>query len=367
MSNEILIERAKQVDVIALLETYSELRRKASGEYEGPCPFCGGSDRLSVRADGWFCRVCKPIDPAHGWHSAIDFVQAQKGVDFLGAVELLTGDKLEAPVKPISAARKAESNKSAPFDAKRYENALWAAQGDLDASETAQAYLRGRGLENSTWIAYGVGLAVKAPLPVTNGEQTAPALMIPWYRAGKLIAVRYRFLEKQTYTNADGKTLSTKQTSRGSFRGALFGGQMMPDYVTLPVDQNGRCAEQLRTLILCEGEINTMSIWQVANGWRWDVLSLGSESAKLSDGAISLAKRYGRVLVWMDRKEVARGLKNDLGAFANYSPVIDGKEHDANDLLKLGKLGEYLREIRRLACDSDEERQRVEYDTQEYS
>lgn len=370
MGNEALIERAKNVDVVELLGAYSELRRKASGEYEGPCPFCGGDgkndNRFTVKHDGWFCRRCQPLDPRHGWHSAIDFVQRKNNVDFLGAVELLTGDKLEAPVKPLTASKRAAATVAPYWDESRYRASLLAAQGNLDASDTAQEYLIGRGLDLATWVAYGVGFDPAVSLPATNGQQKAPALAIPWYRGDKLIAIRYRFLEKHTYANADGREVSAKQTSRGSFRGALYGGQMMPPFVAMPVDdERGRCAEQLRTLVLCEGEINTMSIWQVAHSWRWDVLSVGSESAKLSDGAISVAKRYGRVLVWMDRSEVGERIVGDIGdsgAAWVHSPTIGGKECDANDLLQRNALAAYLQGARRRACRSDAERQRVEYD-----
>lgn len=358
---EQLIERTKQIDLIEMLGAYSELRRKSSGEYEGPCPFCGGDDRLSVRADGWFCRVCKPIDQAHGWHSAIDFVMARNNVDFPAAVELLTGDKLEVPVKPISAARRAESFGGGSFDQDWYERRVEAAELALEGSTLAMDYLANRGLTEATWKAYRVGYDEAVSLPATAGREKRPALVIPWVRGGKLIAVRFRFLEAHTYRNTDGKELTAKQTSRGNFRGALFGGQTMPEFTAMPVDDaQGRCAEQLRTLVLCEGEINAMSIWQVAQPWRWDVLSLGSESAKLSAGAVALAKRYGRVIVWMDRAKIASAISDELGAFKVYSPVAKttGKSLDANDILQAGALDELLRSWRIKACRSDIETER---------
>ena len=56
------IAAAKRVDLLALAGSYTELHRKAAGEYEGPCPRCGGSKRFVVheRERWWFCRDCHP-------------------------------------------------------------------------------------------------------------------------------------------------------------------------------------------------------------------------------------------------------------------------------------------------------------------
>ena len=83
--------------------------------------------------------------------------------------------------------------------------------------------------------------------------------------------------------------------------------------------------------LLIRGEINALSAWQVAVR-AVDVLSLGSESAKLSPAAVAAAQSYGRVLCWADRSAVAQSLMAALpGAYGVRSP--GGK--DANDLCRV--------------------------------
>ena len=124
-------------------------------------------------------------------------------------------------------------------------------------------------------------------------------------------------------------------------------------------------AEQTRTLVLCEGEINAASIWQVAHDTRLDVLSVGSESTRLTDAMVAHAAKYKHVIVWMDRREVATKMREQLpaGTVAVASPLRkddqgnvltgpDGKPQkiDANDMLRIGKLGAFLAGVRVKAC-----------------
>jgi DNA primase len=51
----------QQVDLLDLVGRDTQLRKVAStrgGEYAGPCPFCGGRDRLRVQPERrlWWCR-----------------------------------------------------------------------------------------------------------------------------------------------------------------------------------------------------------------------------------------------------------------------------------------------------------------------
>lgn len=238
--------------------------------------------------------------------------------------------------------------------------------------DDATGYLASRALTWETAALWCVGYRPDAPLPGTWDAKAKrhtidpkPALVIPWYRGGKLAAVRYRFFQKHEYRDVDGKERAAKLTSvpGSDFTGLLYGGHMLPSFVTLPLDGNGKCAEQLRTLVIVEGEINAMSIWQVANGWRWDVLSLGSESQKLPDGGRLLAERYGRTIVWMDKADVAKKMMSQIpGSVAISSPIVDGRKVDANDMVQTGQLAEFLIDARQRACRKDEERERVKWD-----
>lgn len=368
-----ILTQARTADVLALAEHRVQLQRESATEYAGPCPKCGGSDRLHVKADGFFCRQCHPK-----WGDAIEFIRWIDGFDFVRAVETLTGYRKEngktmtqtpvaqrqpAPVKPDA--------QTAPWIAKA--NVLVNNAHNLlvsDGATLAHNYLEGRGIEPHAWIKFKLGYRQAAALPGTWDKSAKqfitpgkPAIVIPWYRGGEVWGLRYRFLEPQTYTDIDGRERTEKQSAQtGSiFAGGLYGGHALP-FAGLADDGSGKYIESLRTLVICEGEINAMSIWQTTDPWNWDVLSLGSESQRLSQPAIDIAKRYERVLIWMDRAEIARSLMTVIpGAYGVNSPAKDGKKQDANDMLQDGLLGGFLATVRLMACKSQDERQRLRW------
>jgi phage/plasmid primase-like uncharacterized protein len=50
-----LIERARQADILAVAQRHgAKLRRVGGGEFVGPCPVCGGTDRFSVNTRNAF-------------------------------------------------------------------------------------------------------------------------------------------------------------------------------------------------------------------------------------------------------------------------------------------------------------------------
>lgn len=364
------IEIAKRKPMLDLAGAYTQLHKEARDEFHGPCPFCGGAKRFVVRGSSWFCRDCTPVGD-HGWYSPIDFVMKKDNLGFVEAVHRLTGETYlpTAPTKRVEPAVKPPQSNPQPEDWQQKAGAIVVAA--TERVERAYPYLESRGIEPATAIAFNLGYRVDAPLPGTwDGKQYihpgAPALVIPWYRSQRLTAVRYRFIEKHTYEDATGKTRTVKQSAvtDSDFAGGLYGGHVLPEFCFLPIGDNGRCAESLRTLVLIEGEINAMSIWQIAHGWKFDTLSLGSESQKLTPSAIEFAKRYGRVIVWMDKDSIAKTMMSMIPRCYGLSAPVgdDGKDLDANDLLQRGLLSGFLRDLRLAACESDAERKRVEYD-----
>lgn len=373
---EHLIEQAKRADVRVLAERYTTLR-KAAGEkeLEGPCPKCGGSDRLHCQAGWFFCRSCHE---KRG--DAIEFVRwMNPGLSFADAVQELVGGQVLPAVdtrrKPEERRRPEQQPKEwremAARIADEAHNLLWAPEG-----EPGQAYLLGRGIKPHAWHIFGLGFRPDAPLPGTKRERTAPAIVLPW-RSGSGIhfALRYRFLDEQHYTDLEGRERREKLVAeyKSDFAGKLFGGQALPDFVRLPVTEGKPPIESRRWLCIVEGELNAVSIWQAASETNLDVVSLGSESARLSDAAIEFAKRYGRVLVWADRAEIAQHIMQVLpGAYGVRSlprKDTEGREIigangkpakiDANDMLKAGKLGGFLALARADAAQSHHELERL--------
>ena len=341
------VEAAKRLDCIEVVGRYVQLRKCATHEHEGPCPRCGGDDRLHVKREGWFCRQCKPLDTGgHGWHDAPNFLMFARNLTFPQAVTELTG----ASFRLITASDGQPVTKATPkpppppepqTDAwrARVQPLVSAAQfALLDADTAGGAYLAQRGLEPGTWATFGFGF---------GSYKDQPCIVIPWTRGGLLWAVRYRFIHQ-----VDGPKILSEPGSK--FAGALYGGQAIMG-----------CAEKWRTLVICEGELNAASIWQACRETNVDVLSLGSESATLPESAIKYAEKFRRVVVWMDKREVAEKLSAMLpGATAYWSPITPEapKGLDANDLLKLGKLGGVLAGVRLRGCMTDEHRAALKWD-----
>lgn len=335
MLNSDIVEQAKQADVIKLAEQATTLINVSGSEWAGPCPKCGGDDRFHVKADGWFCRQCQPIDTRHGWHTAIDFVMWRQGVTFAEAVTQLTNGKITEDHQVYKRNRKLAKQPSAwrPKAEQMVEEAhsnLLAQDGDT------REYLLSRGIEPHVWLAFRLGSAL-ARNPDSGAMQ--PAIVLPWYSGGKLTAIKYRFLKAEC-----GKQKMSSYTG-SRFKDRLYGGHAFA-YHGEPQDQ-----QAARDLLICEGELNAVSIWQAHSQCGIDTLSLGSESAKLPDAFIPHAQKYARVLIWMDEGEKARDAMKKLpGAHGIRSP----KAQDANDLLQAGLLAAFLTMVRlQAAQDAD--------------
>lgn len=347
------------VDLRDYAGTYTTLHR-ASGttELSGPCPNpkCGGTDRFHVTADWFFCRQC------HAKRGdALEFVQWLDGVDLKTAVAKLTNTPLPAPATKRAPKRKAAQDEKSDWNQQKADRCAAESMkrlfDDADAgAEAGRRYLLNRGLEPHTWQAFKLGYMSDAPLPGTWDDEKKerthpcqPAIVIPWFRGNRIVAIRYRFLEEHTYTNVDGdeKTQKSGAQFQSDFR-SMFGGQALDTGIT-----------ELSTLVLCEGELNAASIWQVSIGAHLDVFSMGSESASISPAMVEHAQRYATVITWLDdEKYVKRAMEALPGAVGVKSP--GGR--DANDLLRDGQLGAFLAAVRFQAAKTRHEQERLYYD-----
>jgi len=339
----------QNVDIRELAERYVELRKETPNELAGPCPKCGGNDRFHCEADWFFCRQCHP---KRG--DAIAFVMWIDGVDFKSAVATLTNAPMpSSPVKRTPTPKRPEAQpeewqrKAAQKVDQAHRRLL--DNGDKEA-EAGRAYLKNRGLDPFTWKAFALGFTPGASLPGTEGKQKAPAVVIPWYKAGKVVAIRYRFLRLEEYTDDQSKERTEKQTAQAgsNFANMLYGGQAL-----------GGCIPSLSTLLICEGELNACSVCQLAHASHLNVLSLGSEDMHITPAMAAYAGQYARVLVWLDKGEKAQRVMSTLpGAYGIKSP----NGQDANDLLQAGKLGGFLALHRFQAAQNAHEQRRVLYD-----
>lgn len=348
------IEQAKRTDMHQLADRYIELRRKATNEWEGPCPKCGGSDRFVVDANGWFCRQCKVYDAAHGWYGPIDFVMWMHNMSFLEAVAFLTGAQMTTPITRTQPAPR-EPGQAEPQpqqwrdDAAREADAAHLRLMAGEEGEAHRQYLRTRGLHPDTWAAFKFGAGAGY---YSLTQQPEPAIVMPWYRKGETVALRYRFIDPPMVQTANELKFNKMLSKSGSrFGGLLFGGQALLG-----------AGERFRTLVICEGEMNAASIWQVAHTTNLDVLSVGSESTTITDKMIEYAAQYRVRIVWMDKQEVAQRVGARFTALAVRSPTIGEREYDANALLMAGNLGGFLTMLRARACATNEEKMRLYFD-----
>lgn len=318
------------INLIDWVGRFVELRRVSPVEYHGPCVWCGGDDRFRVTAEHFACRQCGRKG------DVIEFVMQQQNVDFKMAVSILEGNlsmNVGEKVKPVS--KPAELTYE--WDKPKQQGLVIESHANLVAARTrhawaCMAYLQGRGIEPATIRAFGIGYtAFQLPNTWSGKQFVYPkqlAVSLPWYNYdGALVAVKYRFIESHTYSDKDGKERTENKTSRGQAAGNVFGWQAL------------RGTDKVDALIICEGEMNALSLWQAGRG-AVDVLSTGSEATtkKLPPVVVDLAKRYAHRIVWADKKEIADAAALQIGGASMGSP--GGK--DANDLLQAGKLSALL-------------------------
>ena len=317
------------VDLRDLAGGRVELRPETSGgrEQSGPCPKCGGDDRLHVTADWFMCRQCHP---KRG--DALEFVQwLGLAADFRAACEYLAGPALipaPGPAGPTVKRTPAAKSKAASWQDAAWQSdaraILTQAQAALAGPEGAAGrdYLTARGLTPATWRAWGLGYTSAAWDPKLTARRAA--IVIPWQR-DKITALKYRFL-----TVPDG---GLRYSSKGGGQCLAFG--------------LGLAGEHFSTLWLLEGELNALALWQALHDGRrvnFDVVSFGAESGALTPTVTAWAKRYQQVIVWADDPGKAAAATAAIpGAFGLRSPLHDGHKLDANDLLRLGKLADFAR------------------------
>lgn len=331
----------QNADILRMAEQRVELRKNGK-QYAGPCPKCGGDNRFYCEKSYFACRKCHP---ERG--DAIEYV---KWLDNLPYAEALA--KLGGPLPIMPAVDKVKPVTKAPTP-----NDQWDEQGQrriaIDAhiallrgttkqSQMAMAYLQTRCIDTATIMAFSVGYAAKylpGSYDYDSKKQSYPkqvAITFPWFNHDNmLVSIKYRFTEKHTYTGIDGKEHTENKSSpkNNQQHGNLFGWQALQG------------PDNRQVLIICEGEINALSLWQVGNHVI-DVLSAGPEGQiiNLPAAAVDLAKQYQHVIVWADERDVADKAAKQIGAAAMESPKSDEypKGADANDMLKAGALFDWL-------------------------
>lgn len=297
-------------DLLEIARGYTTLSGNRR-EPHGPCPICGGEDRfyLRVKEQRWFCRRCREQGG-----DVLDLIQAVQGADLARAIEILGAGKF-ARMEPKLESRKAVEKARHPawesYATKEVETAHACLLGPEGVE--GREYLKSRGIGNaSLCCTYRLGFNPAQgygwdPKEKRYTEQR-PAIVIPWLNSdGTVRGLRYRFTDDA----AKSRRVSCKRGSKW----ALFGLHALANRDTLAI---------------IEGEINALSVALACQDC--DVLSTGSDSGHTQvDESVTVARRYARVLVWMDEPEKAAGIAYRIGEVA--FPISSPQGMDANAIL----------------------------------
>ena len=315
------VELKQQTDLLALAGQHTQLRPNSTNDLHGPCPLCGADGHgFHVKTDWFRCYKCNQSG------DIIAYVRLRHNATFKQACEMLANGNLPT-VDSAATPQPRPTQRAEPspeWDQAKAERQLLGYQRALLSGGNPGAdYLLGRGLDDlCMWHCFGLGY-----------DARRNAIAMPWYRGENLCGIRFRLIRP----TGDNKVISLKYSG---FSGVLFGRQALTG-----------CGERYRTLVLCEGEINALSIYQTCHDSNVDVLSLGSESSKLTDGMVTYAAKFRSVIVWMDKPQIRQRLQSSIRqAFGVHSETGSLAGRDANDMLRNGSLGGFLSAVRLQAC-----------------
>lgn len=324
------------IDLLALIGMDTPLKRAAShrgGEYHGPCPFCGGTDRFRVQPNhkgGRFvCRICgKSGDP-------IDYVRQTRDLTYPQALEYLglQGDILQDSAKPSNFS-------AAPIPLVSPEDEWYALESDewqraadtfvaqcidvIDGArgKRAREYLYRRGLKESIVNAHELGYN-----PTEQRQQWGDKLV--WLPRGIVIP---------HHVNGQYWRINIRQENprdpKSRYIQAAGGANAL---------YNADCIYAGCTVIMVEGEIDCLSIYggaidSVIYNRIVPVATYTTGGAHLQRWIVRLSLAE-RVLLAFDNDTNGAGDKAAawwLKVLGNKAQRLNPLRHDVNESLQLG-------------------------------
>lgn len=283
-----------EMDLLALAEQdgFRTVRKSMSrgGQFNGPCPFCGGTDRFRIQPNhgtyGWFaCNQCGKKG------NTVDYLMEKRGYSKRDALQAVgwvpkDGSPLQ-PQIPHSALEERPQWNEPPErwqegaigfyqDAQRM---LWSKRG-----EVALRYLRRRGLKDDTIRKavlgynprehYGTARDWGRPVFLNKG------IVIPWFAGGKVWRLTIRDEQVQ---EGGGRY---KQVAGGS------NGLYLADSLKL----------KRSIVVMTEGELDALSIAQEC-GDQVAVVATGTTQGSHTPQWVGLLARQERVLIAFDAEE----------------------------------------------------------------
>lgn len=318
----------RNIDLLELIGRDTRLKKVAStggGEWAGPCPFCGGRDRLRVQPERglWWCRQCS----GEHWQDAIAYVMRRNNQDFKSALAALGGvgaiNNSFHPAQPTPSEQERIGPPNAAWQAqvrafvKQAQATLWS-----DAGGRAIAWLHARGLTDETIQIAQLGYNPTdhhlklSDWCLPDQDNRKRTLWIP-----RGIVIPCKVADVVWYINIRRPAGEPKYVKvKGSVR-ALY----LADRLTGKPD-----------LFLTEGEFDALLLHQVA-GDLVDVATLGGSSNPLDDVWLPYLLPARRIFLSHDNDVAGRQAAAALGQLSPHSrrwrPL---GAHDITDMHKAG-------------------------------
>lgn len=285
------------------------------------CPFHAGDNEpsLGVRNGRYFCFACEASGDAVDWlvkYRQISMKEALRQVKGNGSGRgrpVVRPDDIPPLVKPDRAWQE-EAAREVSEAAKRLDS-------NLPDGLEVMGYLTSRGLSRHTIDTWLLGAAwVRWP----GVRHEVLAVSIPYFnKEGDIVAIKYRAIDPR---------VKPRYIMQQGSKPGLY----------------GLWQELKPLLILVEGEINALSVWQVLGG-QATVLSCGGQTSHLDLAKRLLAEvkkqsKSIRTFVWFDEPKIAQAFA-PLADKVIVSPVIDEQKFDASHLLASGALTEFLERL----------------------
>jgi len=258
-------------DIVA--QDLGEPKHKSGAYNLYKCPMHHEQNGFSfaVYRDHWHCfgGKCGKSGDVIEW-----VMWARGALNFHEACRILAGDLVDNKTRPIPPAKPPANMPALPPSGKwqwlalevveRAVDLLWSAQGEQHLD-----YLRGRGLTDATIKRAYLGSIPGLPEKwhFWEGLSIPPGIAIPRFAELELWGIKIRqFGGDQKYVQVG--TVERSQAELG--KGALAGGLYWADHI-----------EEGKPLVICEGEIDALTLWQEC-GDLVSVVTMGASSSAIN-------------------------------------------------------------------------------------
>ncbi len=331
-----LNEIKQKTDLVSLAEQAGAKFHRVGNRWSSACPLHGGDNptafNIFVGDNGEYLYHCWTHSECTRDKKAgdvFDFVMVRDNVPFKTALLTLGGDgdqitsRVEQPKpqpKPItlpSVEWQAETFREVSAASDRLHLPQWGAARD---------FLEARKMTHRSTLEmfnFGCGMAWDSVAEEMRRAIYIPIILKDNFYETVISALKFRFIDP--HPNPKAMRYTCKKGSRFTYP---FGYQF--------------ASESNHTLFLIEGEFNGASVL-LCNPVGVSVMSFGSER-NVPVNLQEDAGKYLRVISWCDKQERAEEYDMVIGRECEryFTKKINGMEQDANQLLKDGKLHEFL-------------------------